>query len=146
MHRLADPQRRRTIVLITADPERAACWIAAATLLLPQPAALRASFKIFVADARYGQHDIVALHPDWAGPWADADPGSGLAVFDLDAGRASAPAADGRRAVLGAAVPGRPTSTTSSTPSSWPVSSRGPPTRAPTRERRRRVPPTGPRP
>ena len=72
-------------MLITADAERAACWIAAATLLLPQPDALRASFKIFVADPGFGRHDIIALHPEWAGSWADPD--AGLAVFDLDAGR-----------------------------------------------------------
>ncbi len=86
---LEDPERRRGVVLVSADPERAACWIAAATLLLPQPRALRAGFKIFVADAQYGQHDIVALHPEWAGRWADTGPGSGLAVFDLDRGRHS---------------------------------------------------------
>ncbi|HWM60200.1 MAG TPA: GTPase-associated protein 1-related protein [Pseudonocardia sp.] len=89
VHRLTDPAQRRTIALIASEPERAACWVAAATLLLPQPVALRASFKIFVADAGYGQHDIIALHPQWAGPWADPDAGSGLLVFDLDAGRAA---------------------------------------------------------
>ncbi len=86
IHHLADPGRRRTVVLVTGDPEAAACWIAAATLLLPAPAALRVSFKIFVADGQYGRHDIIALHPDWAGRWADTAAGSGLAVFDLDRG------------------------------------------------------------
>ena len=89
VQRLVDPARRRTVALVTTDPERAACWIAAATLLLPQPAALQAGFKIFVADARYGQHDIIALHPDWAGPWLEDGSDGGLLLFDLDAGRAA---------------------------------------------------------
>lgn len=87
VHHLADPDNRRSVVLISADPEEAACWIAAVTLLLPRPDALRTSFKIFVADAQYGRHDIIALHPEWAGRWADTGSGSGLAVFDLDRGR-----------------------------------------------------------
>jgi GTPase-associated protein 1, N-terminal domain type 2/GTPase-associated protein 1, middle domain/GTPase-associated protein 1, C-terminal domain len=86
IHHLADPEHRRTVVLVGADPEQAACWIAAATLLLPWPEALRVSFKIFVADGQYGQHDIIALHPEWAGRWADTGSSSGLAVFDLDRG------------------------------------------------------------
>lgn len=86
IHHLADPRHRRTVVLVSADPEEAACWIAAATLLLPRPQALRVSFKVFVADGQYGQHDIIALHPEWAGRWADTGSGSGLAVFDLDRG------------------------------------------------------------
>jgi GTPase-associated protein 1, N-terminal domain type 2/GTPase-associated protein 1, middle domain len=90
IHHLADPEHRRTVVLVSADPEEAACWIAAATLLLPRPQALRVSFKIFVADGQYGQHDIIALHPEWAGRWADTGCGSGLAVFDLDRGRHTA--------------------------------------------------------
>jgi hypothetical protein len=86
IHHLADPEHRRTVVLVSADPEEAACWIAAATMLLPTPDALRVSFKIFVADGQYGGHDIIALHPEWAGRWADTGSGSGLAVFDLDRG------------------------------------------------------------
>lgn len=87
VERLTDTARRRTIVLVSADPERAACWIAAATLLLPRPQALRITFKIYVADPQYGRHDIVALHPEWAGRWADTTAGSGLIAFDLDRGR-----------------------------------------------------------
>jgi hypothetical protein len=90
IHHLADPEHRRTVVLISADPELAACWIAAATLLLPAPDALRVSFKIFVADCQYGRHDVIALHPEWAGRWADTGSGSGLAVFDLDCGHHTA--------------------------------------------------------
>jgi len=86
IHHLADPEYRRTVVLVSTDPEEAACWIAAATLLLPRPEALHVSFKVFVADGQYGQHDIIALHPQWAGSWADTEPGSGLAVFDLGRG------------------------------------------------------------
>jgi hypothetical protein len=87
IHHLADPEHRRTVVLVSTDPEEAACWVAAATLLLPRPEALQVSFKVFVADGQYGQHDIIALHPEWAGRWADTEPGSGLAVFDLGRGR-----------------------------------------------------------
>ncbi|MGH3972625.1 MAG: GTPase-associated protein 1-related protein, partial [Pseudonocardiaceae bacterium] len=90
IHHLADPAHRRTVVLVADDPEQAACWIAAATLLLPQTTALRVSFKIFVADGQYGQHDIIALHPEWAGRWADTGASSGLVVFDLDQGRHTA--------------------------------------------------------
>jgi GTPase-associated protein 1 len=90
IHHLADHEHRRTVVLVGADPEEAACWIAAATLLLPRPEALRVSFKIFVADGQYGRHDIIALHPEWAGRWADTGSSSGLAVFDLDRGRHTA--------------------------------------------------------
>jgi hypothetical protein len=86
---LVDPDRRRTVVLVTTDPERAACWLAAATLLLPRPQALQVSFKIFVSDPRYARHDVVALHPEWAGQWADTRADSGLAVLDLDRGRCS---------------------------------------------------------
>ncbi|MGH3568148.1 MAG: hypothetical protein ACRDRH_19400 [Pseudonocardia sp.] len=87
VHHLAHTDNRRGVVLVSADPEVAACWIAAVTLLLPRPDALRTSFKIFVADPQYGRHDIIALHPEWAGRWADTGSGSGLAVFDLDQGR-----------------------------------------------------------
>ncbi|WP_224401687.1 GTPase-associated protein 1-related protein [Pseudonocardia sp. ICBG1034] len=84
LHHLADPERRRSVVLVTEDPERAACWLAGATLLLPRRAALAIGFKIFVADPQRGQHDVIGLHPEWAGRWRSVDRGSGLAVFDLD--------------------------------------------------------------
>ncbi|HEX6403766.1 MAG TPA: GTPase-associated protein 1-related protein [Pseudonocardiaceae bacterium] len=83
IHHLANPEHRRTVVLVSTDPEEAACWIAAATLLLPQSEALRVSFKIFVADGQYGQHDIIALHPEWAGRWSEPGAGTGLTVFDF---------------------------------------------------------------
>lgn len=86
---LAEPTRRRTVVLVSADPEQAACWLAAATLLLPRPEALRVTFKIFVADPQYSSHDVIALHPEWAGRWADTRDDSGSTVFDLDRGRCS---------------------------------------------------------
>ena len=89
LEHLTDPARRRTVVLVGADPERAACWLAAATLLLPARQALRISFKIFVSDPQYARHEVVALHPGWAGRWADTAADSGLAVFDLDRGRCS---------------------------------------------------------
>jgi hypothetical protein len=87
VHHLRDSASRRKVVLVAADPELAACWIAAATLLMPLPQALRTTFKIFVADAQYGQHDIIALHPEWAGRWAHTGADTGLLVFDLERGR-----------------------------------------------------------
>jgi hypothetical protein len=89
LQHLSDPDMRRSVVLVGADPERAACWLAAATLLLPSPQALRVSFKIFVTDPQYARHEVVALHPDWAGRWADTRADSGLVVLDLDRGRFS---------------------------------------------------------
>ncbi len=87
VHHLRDAASRSKVVLVAADPEVAACWIAAATLLMPLPQALRTTFKIFVADAQYGQHDIIALHPEWAGRWAHTGADTGLLVFDLERGR-----------------------------------------------------------
>lgn len=84
LHHLADPVSRRPIVIVAADPEAVAAWIAAATLLVPSPQALRTTFKIFVADAAYSTHDVIGVHPEWAGHWADTGPDTGLAVFDLD--------------------------------------------------------------
>lgn len=89
LHHLSDPEQRRSVVLVTEEPERAACWLAGASLLLPRPAALAIGFKIFVADPQRGQHDVIALHPEWAGRWRSTDRGSGLSVFDLDVGRHS---------------------------------------------------------
>jgi GTPase-associated protein 1, N-terminal domain type 2/GTPase-associated protein 1, middle domain len=86
IQRLADPTTRRTIVLVSADPEAAACWVAAATVLMPVRDALRTTFKIFVADASYSSHDIVGVHPEWAGRWGDTGPETGVAVFNLDRG------------------------------------------------------------
>jgi hypothetical protein len=90
LHRLAAPGARRPVVLVAADPEQAACWIAAATMLLPSPEALRTSFKIFVAEPQNSGHDIIAVHPEWAGRWADTGPDTGLVVVDLDGGRHTA--------------------------------------------------------
>lgn len=87
VHRLRDPDARQTVVLIGADPEEAACWIAAATLLLPATEALRTSFKIYSADPSYSRHDIIGLHPEFAGRWRDTATGTGHVVFDLDRGR-----------------------------------------------------------
>jgi len=87
VHRVHDPDARRVVVLVATDPEEAACWIAAATLLLPAVEALRVSFKIFSADPSYSKHDIVGLHPDWAGRWRDTTVDAGMAVFDLDRSR-----------------------------------------------------------
>lgn len=83
LQRLAGPGRAPVLV-VAADAADAACWLSAATLLLPRARALRVSFKIFAADARGGRHDVVVLHPEWAGNVVDhRDTDSGRIVFDL---------------------------------------------------------------
>ncbi len=83
LQRLTAPPRT-PVLMVCADAAVAACWMAGATLLLPRDRALRVTFKIFAADARGGQHDVVVLHPDWAGPLAEHRGGdSGRVLFDL---------------------------------------------------------------
>ncbi|MGC7101131.1 GTPase-associated protein 1-related protein [Amycolatopsis lurida] len=70
------PQR---IVFVAEDPEPVFCWLIAGTLLLPQRVALRVSFRAFVSNLQYSRHDVLAVHPDWAGSVRE----SGFCVFDL---------------------------------------------------------------
>jgi GTPase-associated protein 1, C-terminal domain/GTPase-associated protein 1, N-terminal domain type 2/GTPase-associated protein 1, middle domain len=78
------------VVVVASRAEQVLTWLAAATLLMPRPEALRLSFKVFAITAQYGEHDLVALHPDWAGAYRGAPPGLGVVVFDLDVGARSA--------------------------------------------------------
>lgn len=55
------------IVLIGAEPGELARWLAAGTLLLPQKSALRIGFRLFAADPRRDEHDVLALPPEWSG-------------------------------------------------------------------------------
>ncbi|MDD7968257.1 GAP1-N2 domain-containing protein [Actinomycetospora lemnae] len=77
-----DPERRR-VLLVTDRGEEAACWLAAATLLLDRARALAVSFKIFATDPSRSPHDVVAAHPDWA---EEVRRQGRYAVFDLPAG------------------------------------------------------------
>lgn len=79
---LRGPQRRR-VVLVTGEGGDAACWLAAATLLLDRARALDISFKIFATDPDRSPHDVLVVHPDWAGPHGRHD---GYLVLDLTTG------------------------------------------------------------
>lgn len=74
------------VIFIAEDPGMVLTWLAAATILLPRAEALRIGFKVFVVNADYSTHDVVALHPDSAGSYRGAPADSGFVVFDLDAG------------------------------------------------------------
>jgi hypothetical protein len=76
----------RRVVVVANQVEHVLAWIAAATLLMPRPEALQVSFKVFATSAQYGEHDVVALHPDWADAYRGAPPGLGVVVFDLVGG------------------------------------------------------------
>ena len=71
---------RRRVLLVTDRGDEAACWLAAATLLLDRERALAISFKIFATDPDRSPHDVVVAHPDWAGPYRRQD---GYLVLDL---------------------------------------------------------------
>lgn len=84
--RVHDPDRRR-VLFVATDPAAVLGWIAAGTLLLPQTRALRVSFRVFVANPRQSNHDVLAVHPDWAGTSASPDRDGEFVVFDLTTGR-----------------------------------------------------------
>lgn len=74
------------VIFVAEDPGMVLTWLAAATILLPRAEALRIGFKVFVVNAHYSTHDVVALHPDLAGSYRGAPADSGFIVFDLDVG------------------------------------------------------------
>lgn len=71
---------RCRVLLVTDRGDDAACWLAAATLLLDRERALAVSFKIFATDPDRSPHDVVVAHPDWAEPYRRQD---GYLVLDL---------------------------------------------------------------
>jgi len=77
------------VLFLTSDPKPVLAWLAAATILMPRADALRIGFKVFVANADYSAHDVVAVHPDWGSAYRGAPTGSGFVVFDLDSGARS---------------------------------------------------------
>jgi hypothetical protein len=60
---LEDPEGQRAVI-VSADPDEAMRWIAAATLLLPQRRALEVTFKVFSANPLRAQQRVVAAPPD----------------------------------------------------------------------------------
>ncbi|NUJ99655.1 GTPase-associated protein 1-related protein [Streptomyces lunaelactis] len=86
--RIHGPQHRR-ILFISEDPEPVIRWLSAATLLLAQQQALRVGFRVFTTSPQYSQHEVLGLHPDWAGAMADPRRDHGFVVFDLVRGQHS---------------------------------------------------------
>jgi hypothetical protein len=86
--RVHDDERQR-LLFVSTDPTPVLCWLAAATLLLPQTRAVRVTFRVFATNPQYSEHDVLALHPDWAGQFADARGTSEFAVFNVDTGEHS---------------------------------------------------------
>ncbi|MEV5542087.1 GTPase-associated protein 1-related protein [Saccharopolyspora shandongensis] len=74
------------VVFVSEDAETAVRWIAAGTLLLPQERALRVGFRVFATNPQYSRHEVLAVHPDWAGSLADPDRNSDYVVFNLVTG------------------------------------------------------------
>ncbi|WP_018680664.1 GTPase-associated protein 1-related protein [Actinokineospora enzanensis] len=81
--RLDGPDRRR-VLFIAEDANAVLGWITAGTLLLPQRRAVRIGFRVFATNPRYTAQDVLAVHPDWAGPYAGGD--GEFVVFDLARG------------------------------------------------------------
>ncbi|GAA2806618.1 GTPase-associated protein 1-related protein [Saccharopolyspora taberi] len=79
----------RRLVFVGADADEIVRWIAAGTLLLPQETALRIGFRVFATNPQYSRHEVLALHPDWAGQLADTARDDGFVVFNLETGRHS---------------------------------------------------------
>jgi hypothetical protein len=88
LDRMREPDRRR-VLFVAEDPADVLGWVAAGTLLLPQTHALRISFRVFAANPRYSNHDVLAVHPDWARQLGSLDRDDEFALFDLAAGRHS---------------------------------------------------------
>ncbi|MDQ3152487.1 MAG: GTPase-associated protein 1-related protein [Actinomycetota bacterium] len=86
--RAQGPKRRR-VLFVGEDAAAILGWIAAGTLLLPQSRALRLGFRVFATNPQYSQHDVLGLHPDWAGSFANPDRDGEFVVFSLDSGKHS---------------------------------------------------------
>ncbi|MGH3937869.1 MAG: GTPase-associated protein 1-related protein [Pseudonocardiaceae bacterium] len=85
----AQEENRRRVLFVGEDAAAILGWIAAGTLLLPQSRALRLGFRVFATNPQYSQHDVLGLHPDWAGPFANPDRDGEFVVFSLDSGKHS---------------------------------------------------------
>lgn len=82
-------QQHRRVVLVAEDVDAAVTWLAAGTLLLPQARALRISFRVLTTNPNYSRHDVLVLHPDWAGRLAEPRRDGEFLVFNLVTGRHS---------------------------------------------------------
>lgn len=80
--RVQEPNRRR-VLFVGEDAATILGWIAAGTLLLPQPRALRLGFRVFATNPQYSQHDVLGLHPDWAGAFGSTGRDRDFVVFNL---------------------------------------------------------------
>ncbi|GAA2821018.1 GTPase-associated protein 1-related protein [Saccharopolyspora taberi] len=80
----------RRVVFVGPDPGEVVRWIAVATLLMPQERALRIGFRVYATDPQHSDHQVLALHPDWADRFAEAGRGDDFAVFNLVTGSWSA--------------------------------------------------------
>ena len=83
----AGPPDARRVLFISRDPTHVVSWLAAATLLIPQPKALDLGFKVFTTNPAYAQQHVLAVHPDWESTPASVDNDLGYYVFDLEVGR-----------------------------------------------------------
>ena len=70
------------VVIVSADPDEAMRWLAAATLLLPQRRAMDVTFKVFSANPLRAQQRVVAAPPELN---PRLGPGLVPGVFVLDA-------------------------------------------------------------
>jgi hypothetical protein len=71
------------VMFVADSPGQVIQWIAAATLLLPQRLALAIGFKVFTTSPAYCSLPVLAVHPDWAGPYRSVDNSAGFVVLDL---------------------------------------------------------------
>ncbi|WP_439659212.1 GTPase-associated protein 1-related protein [Lentzea sp. HUAS TT2] len=85
LDRVGGPDAKR-IAFVATDAADVLGWLAAGTLLLPQNRALRVSFRVFATNPQYSRHDVIALHPDWAGSYADVRRSDEFLVFNLVTG------------------------------------------------------------
>jgi len=85
----AQGSKRRRVLFVGGDATAILGWIAAGTLLLPQSRALRLGFRVFATNPQYSQHDVLGLHPDWAGSFSNPDRDGEFVVFSLDSGKHS---------------------------------------------------------
>jgi GTPase-associated protein 1, C-terminal domain/GTPase-associated protein 1, N-terminal domain type 2/GTPase-associated protein 1, middle domain len=77
------------VMFVADDVVAAVSWLAGGTLLLPQARALRISFRVLATNPNYSRHDVLVLHPDWAGRFAEPRRGGEFVVFNLVTGRDS---------------------------------------------------------
>jgi hypothetical protein len=73
----------RRVLFIADRPESVLLWLTAATLLIPQEAAVRLGFKVFTTDPARSTLPVVAVHPDWVRSAATVENDRGYVVFDL---------------------------------------------------------------